>query len=174
MKPLHSYSKCLICSQDFGCIRLTAAIYWALSSSVELSGMLGSICCKNIHLFFKKGPFSSSCISVTQYVRLFTIALHPCQAPYRNKAVEGQAIWGLPLSSANEKLWFLAQDCWSLTPNSFHVCPFTHPGMGRIQAWPLLSKAIVAEFLCWLHSPNTLLCFAMSKWLFGGWAFHLA
>lgn len=32
--------------------------------------------------------------------------------------------------------------------------------MGRIQAWTLLSKAIVAGFLCWLQSPNTL-CFAV-------------
>lgn len=32
--------------------------------------------------------------------------------------------------------------------------------MGRIRAWTLLSKAIVAGFLCWLQSPNTL-CFAV-------------
>lgn len=93
-------------------------------------------------------------------LRVFTIALHPCQAPYQNKAMQGQAIWDLSVSCANEKLQFLAQACWSLTPNSFHVCPFAGPGMGRIQAWTLLSKAIVAGFLCWLQSPNTL-CFAV-------------
>lgn len=32
--------------------------------------------------------------------------------------------------------------------------------MGRIRAWTLLSEAIVAGFLCWPQSPNTL-CFAV-------------
>lgn len=150
------------------------AIYRAPSCSVELNSMIGSVCCKNIHLCTKKRLFSFSFISVTQYVCVFTVALHPCQAPYQNKAMQGQAIWGLALFSANKKLWFLAQNCWSLTPNSFHVCPFTRPGMGRIWAWSLLCKAIVAGFLCWLHPLNTLLHFAVSKWLFGAWAFLLA
>lgn len=180
MVPLHSYSKCLIHSWHYGCIRLDifAAIYQVPSCSVKLNGMIDSVCCKNIRLFTKKKrkkkDFSSTCISVTQYLCLLTIALHPCPAPYQNNAMEWQAIWGLSLSSANEKLWFLAQDCWSLTPSSLHVCPFTHPGMGRIQAWSLLSKAIVARFLCWLHPPNSLLRFAMLKWLFGCWAFDWA
>lgn len=45
---------------------------------------------------------------------------------------------------------------------------FARPGTGRIRARTLLSKAIVAGFLCWLQSPNTL-CFAvrMAFWCLG-------
>lgn len=98
------------------------------------------------------------------------MALQPCQAPYQNRAMEGQAIWGVSLSSANEKLWFLAQNCcWSLTPNSFHVCPFTCSGMGRMWSWSLLSKSIVAGFLFWFHSngPLLLCCVWGAYWCLG-------
>lgn len=100
---------------------------------------------------------------------LFTIALQPCQAHHQNRAMKEQAFWGLSLSSANEKLWFLAQDCWSLTPNSFSLCPFTHSGMGRIWTWSLLSKAIVAGFLFWLRSkyPLLLCCVWGAYWQLG-------
>lgn len=97
-------------------------------------------------------------------VDVFTIPLHPCQAPYQNKAMQGQAIWCLSVSSADS--WHRPADLW---PQLFPCVPlFARPGMGRIRAWTLLSKPIVAGFLCWLQSPNTL-CFAvrMAFWCLG-------
>lgn len=105
-QSLHSCSKCFICSGCFGCVRLIAAIYCANSHSVKLNSMICSVCCKKLPSFYKNYCFHH--LSIILCTCLFIMALQPCQAPYQNRAMEGQAIWGVSLFSANEKLWFLA------------------------------------------------------------------
>lgn len=71
-----------------------------------------------------------------------------------------------PLLMKHYNSWHRPADLW---PHNLSMCAlFARPGMGRIRAWTLLSKPIVAGFLCWLQSPNTL-CFAvrMAFWCLG-------